>query len=379
MILYTIIALYYIVCMLFEKILEKQINRKMWLVFLLLPLFFMAALRAPTVGTDTLNYYQSYLIISQESFFSESASRMEIGYVMLARLLSTLGLDFLGFQIVTTAFIFFSFGKFILKYSKNIAFSVYFFVASRMFFATMNISRQYIAVAILLLSVEFIKKRQFLKFFLIVLLASLFHTTAIVFLVIYPIVQLRLNFKKTIVFISLGIVSGILFDYIVQLFINITGRYQEYLAGGYFNFEGNVAIYFNLLINFSFFIVGVLIRYWDIPIKMNNNCDKLKGLGIRKVKLISNETIWYASCLITFILSIVGLNSTIMDRIETYFTVFFLAYIPSLVQGIKSKEIRVIVTGSIVIGLFANFVLIMIYRPNWNLVFPYNWYWNWNW
>ncbi|MBD7909420.1 EpsG family protein [Sporosarcina gallistercoris] len=377
MILYIGIALFYIMCMLIEKILGQRINRAGWTVFLLLPLFVLVAFRAPTIGTDTLNYYQSYLLIAQESFFSTSASRLEFGYVMLARLISSLGLDFLGFQIVTTFFIFFSFGKFIYKYSMYLAFSVYFFVTSRMLFGTMNISRQYIAVAILLFSVDSLQKRRFVRFSIIVLLASFFHSTAIVFLIMYPLIGLKINFRKTIFIIGSGILSSIFFDYLIRIFINITGKYEGYLDGGYFNFEGNIAIYFNLLINFSFFIVGLVIGYWNTSKEINKNTLSEKTSGKNRIKFSPNEKVWYVVCLLALIVSIVGLNSTIMSRIELYFSVFFLAYIPSLIQTIKSKEIRVIISSSIIVGLFASFLVIMVYRPNWTTVFPYYWYWNW--
>src|SRR5690625_3220579 len=376
MLMYIGLAIFYTVCIMFEKIYRKSINKKIWVFVLVTPLLILSALRAPTVGNDTFNYLRSYTTVSQESFFSHSQSRLEIGYIYYMRVIAQLGFSYLGFQVITSTLTLFSVSRFIYKYSSSIAFSFYIFMTTRMFFGTMNISRQYLAMAILLFSVELIKKRKFIKFSFLVLIATSFHSTAIVFLIVYPLSKLKLNAMTTIKLIVVGIFSGLFFDQIVQVFLSITGRYAGYLEGRYFNFEGNIAIYLSLIINFLFFVLAFSTKYWkykdqDIlknQINTKSNLPKFK---------ISNENIWYVFCLLTLILSIAGLNSTIIGRIESYFSIFFLAYIPSVLKSVKSRHLRVIVTLGVIVGLFASFVVVMVYRPNWTTVFPYQWYWNW--
>ena len=48
---------------------DKKSNKKIYIFLLVFPLFILAAFRAPSVGNDTLNYYKSYLTVSQEAFF----------------------------------------------------------------------------------------------------------------------------------------------------------------------------------------------------------------------------------------------------------------------------------------------------------------------
>ncbi|RIW36054.1 EpsG family protein [Bacillus salacetis] len=379
MALYIGLSIFYILVMLLEWMIGKRLNSKLSIIILLLPLFILAGFRATTVGNDTLNYYTTFLSVSQENLFSSTVSRLEIGYIFLMRIIGNLGLSYLGFQIITTAFIFLSIGRFIYKYSLNPALSVFVFVTSRMFFGTMNISRQYIAIAILLYSIDFLKKREFTKFFIIVFLASLFHSSALVFLILYPIALVKLNKKRIILFIGVGTILSIIFDNVIQLVINLTNKYQGYLDSQYFNFEGNTAIYFQLAIYFIFFIVGSYTGYWksdynNIKEINSNTINKRIRKSNNKGVTITNEMIWYVAALLTFIIGIVGLNSTIMDRIAMYFSVFYLAYIPSLITKIRSKHIRVIIINGIILGLFLSFCIVMIYRPNWNTVFPYVWY-----
>jgi len=103
--------------------------------------------------------------------------------------------------------------------------------------------------------------------------------------------------------------------------------------------------------------------------------------GEREGKLLKlrlpNEKLWYTFCLLTLIINIVGLNATILSRVESYFSIFFLAFIPSVLRAIKSQELRALVLLGVVAGLFASFVVVMVYRPYWTGVFPYQWYWDW--
>ncbi|MFW6015707.1 MAG: EpsG family protein, partial [bacterium] len=321
-------------------------------------------------------YLKSYNLVSPEAFFSATQSRMEIGYVIYMRVIALLGFSYLGFQIITSALILFSLSRFIYKYSNNVAFSFFVFMTTRMFFATMNISRQYLAVAILLFTVEFIREGKFIKFSLLVLVASSFHFTAIIFLIAYPLVNLKLNAKKTILLIGGGIINALLFDQMVKFFVAVTGRYAGYLEGGYFNFESNFAIYLNLGINLLFFLVAFLTKYWKSRLPQKYNIKTQSNNKFHNHK-ISDEQLWYTFCLLTLILSIIGINATILSRVEAYFSVFFLTFIPRIIKHIKSKELRAIVTLGIIAGLFASFVVVMVFRPYWTTVFPYQWYWNW--
>ena len=374
--LYICIVLYYVLSMVIEKILHNRLNRKIWVLIIVLPLLILSAFRAPTVGNDTFNYYRSYMMVSQEAFFSPSQSRLELGYIFYMRLIALFGFSYLGFQIITSTFIMFSVSRFIYKYSSNMAFSFFIFITARMFFNSMNISRQFLSIAILLFSIDFIKERKFIKFTIFVLLATSIHFTSIVFFVVYPLSYIKFNAKKTILLLSLGVISAISFDKLIQIFVSVTGRYAGYLEGGYFNFEGNIAIYINLIINLLFFLVAVFTKYW--------RCDELEkldeklGLNNQFIKQgFSNENLWYIFCLLTLILSIIGLNATILSRIESYYSIFFLAFIPNVVKYIRSKELRAIVTLGIIVGLFASFIVVMVFRPYWTTVYPYVWYWDW--
>src|SRR5690625_4956893 len=112
MLIYVILTFFYLVCIFIESTLKltlKRLHPNFWIIFLVTPLFIFAAFRDISVGNDTFPYYRAYQSISQENLFAASDSRFEIGYVYLVRLLGMLGFDYIGFQIVTTFFIYYVF------------------------------------------------------------------------------------------------------------------------------------------------------------------------------------------------------------------------------------------------------------------------------
>lgn len=382
MFLYIILSIYYVLCILIElglKNKNKKINENFWIFILLFPLFFLAAFRSVNVGNDTYNYFRSFNLISQESLFSSTVSRLEIGYVFLVKFLSKLGLNYLGFQVVVNLFIYYVFGITIKKYSKFYSVSAFVFFNMNMFFQTMNISRAYLAISFLLLSIKYIIDRNFIKFLIFVLIATLFHTSAIVFLIIYPFTYLKWTYKKFLIFIFISISVSLFFNQIIELFIQITGRYESYLSSKYFQFEDNIARYFYLLFQLVFFIIGLFSRYYKLNIltianKSNNVIDSIKKLNINEQSIKIN--LWFSSTAITLLIAIAGLKATIMSRIGIYFSTLYIIYIPEIINHIKTLKIGKLLTFVILTLLLFYFYIIMIYRPNWIGVIPYEFYWN---
>lgn len=98
--------------------------------------------------------------------------------------------------------------KIIFTESKNPFLSFIMIVSLEYFFFSLTGLRQAIAMAITMLAYYMIKKRKPIKFVLIVLLASLFHMSAIVFLIIYPLARVKFGFVQVII---AAIATGLFF------------------------------------------------------------------------------------------------------------------------------------------------------------------------
>lgn len=358
--IYLMLALCYVVGIIIEIKDRKLNNRKLWISILIIPLFLLTAFRGLDVGNDTYNYYLSFNSLSNENLFSPINSRLEIGYVLLIRLFGMLDINYFIFQVCISIFVYISIAVFIYKYSSNKSLSIFIFITMRMMFGSMNITRQYIAIAIILYSFKYLINRNLIKFSIIVLIASLFHETAIIFLIIYPISYIKLTNRRIILILTMFLIINITFARYISLLTNFLGVYDNYLNSKYFDLEGNVAVYFQLGINIAFFILALTAKkYRDEILKKEKNRDK-KSLML-----------FYTS-LLAVGLGIVGLKSAIIDRLVLYFSIFSIVYIPNTLSYIRNKKITLMIGYIIIIFLFISFFIIMKFRPNWNNVIPYS-------
>ena len=123
--------------------------------------------------------------------------------------------------------------------SKYWFFSIFLFIGFTIYYATMNVVRQYVAIAILLLAYDFFKNKKYIGFILLALLAALFHTSAIISLLILPVYFIVKNGKITKLFVFFYFISLIcIFVDAREIFklldFLIPSRYINYLNSEFF-------------------------------------------------------------------------------------------------------------------------------------------------
>ena len=119
--------------------------------------------------------------------------------------------------------------------SSDFAMTVFLFMAFGLYFQTYNTVRYYLALAILLWSMYHVVAGNNVKFVLLVLLAAMFHKTAICVLLFYPFCRLKWN-RALIAVMAAGGISGLIFkDKYLALFLRLYPSYvneEEYLSSG---------------------------------------------------------------------------------------------------------------------------------------------------
>lgn len=163
-------------------------------------LFIMIAFRNQYVGTvDSHRYYDnwSYMHDLPKSMLGNyiQNSEMEAGYLVTIWALSHI---FPNPQMVfvLSAFLFvISVCRFIHKNSDDVCLSFVMFVCLGLYTFMVQGLRQAIAMCICLFAIEFYKNKKYIRFIVIVLLATIFHKTAIVFLAVFFIRFLKIQWK----------------------------------------------------------------------------------------------------------------------------------------------------------------------------------------
>lgn len=180
--LYAIIFLY----LLKEK-------KKIFFILTTINLVIINGLRDSSIGVDTIRYEKNFYTAATESIAELADRRSEFGYNFLSKIAVEIFGSFNIWLLIIAIFLFAAFGWFLYKYSKNVYISYLVFLALGFYGHTFNITRQLIAVMIVLFSYPHLLKRNFLKFSGIVLVASLFHTSALVFFPAYFICSIKLK------------------------------------------------------------------------------------------------------------------------------------------------------------------------------------------
>lgn len=363
MTVYSVLILFYAICS-FVDFESLHINRRKATFFLLIPAFFLVAFRDLSIGNDTYMYSYGFERINQMQTLSEaiSNSRYELGYVIVNYVVGMFNGNYQLFQVIITAFIFMSLFCFVSEYSCNVGLSCYIFLTTRMMIGPMNTVRMWCAIAILLFSIKFIEKRKLIVFCIIVVCATLFHKTAIVFLISYPLCNKKNNGTKLPLWIIISsCVISVFGNTVFVKVTNMIGIYEGYLNSVYFNNDSNIAVILGLLIDVSFAILFILYKQKLIE---SSHADE------RISEVFEFNRISYVLFFLVVGLDIIGLNNTIMNRISTYYSVTFLCSIPNLVMCIKGKT-QITVQLAIMFFLALQFYIVMIYRPEWNGVTPY--------
>lgn len=319
-------------------------------VFLFLGL--VAILRGPVVGNDTETYIDLFRSIAQSNDLSVFLLRYEIGYVWFNKICSKVSENPQTIIIISGIITTVGYLYFFKRYSKAVFLSVVMFVCLRYYDQTLNIIRECIAICILLYSYKYIANHNFIKFCLCVILAFVFHKTAIIFLIAWWIVKLEFKMRNLLLISSLSIVFAIQFGAIFQHLLTVFETYSYYDGGKYFG-ETRLATILMLVMQVVFLGLAFYIRKKNIS---HVSADDDRMLMLWSVGI----------CIL-----IVSTQFNLLDRIATYFNVFSLVALPNLISIIGNKNNKLVVSTMLVILLLGYYISILEFKSSWNRIYPY--------
>lgn len=206
----------------FSKFKNKKANI-IHLLIVFLGIFFIVGFRHPSMGVDLQygtndGYIGMYKLIASSSFkdvLNQNFMNFEKGYVIFNKLISYFGNNEQVLLIASAILSLFPICYIYWKYSDNFELSMIVYISLTCFLMTFSGLRQACAIGICFSSFYFIKNRKIIPFVLLVILAYTFHSSAIFFLLAYPIYIL--NIKKQYRFYTLILVL-VVFVFRTQIF-----------------------------------------------------------------------------------------------------------------------------------------------------------------
>ena len=241
-------------------------GKKTYLWFTFVELTLLGGLRSINVGTDTSAYHDIFNSIAKiDTLQGLFDRREELGYVLLNKLLSALGGDAQMLIFVCSMFIAGGFILFIAKISDHVIFSVFLLFTLMMYLSSFNIVRQFMATVIILNGFSYLKEKKLVKYGLVCVVAWLFHSTSIIWIVLGIVPLIKWNANKTALYLGILLFAVVMAPVIIKLIILILPQYSGYLSTGYFQPSGEeMPIVVNgAIIAFLTFVIAIARPYQD--------------------------------------------------------------------------------------------------------------------
>lgn len=315
----------------------------------LIGLFFIlfAGLRWQT-GTDWNNYIYYFNIVDHLKI---GRSGFEFFFELLARVTKFIFRNY-QFMLLITAGIIIGFSyKAISKFSPYPIFSVFLLYAY-----SINSSgfgyRQDIAIAICLFSLFYIHERKLKPYLLCVLAAFLFHQSALIFIPVYWIYNIKWNIKLTVLISVLIVVLYIIFnkfETIIGLFFS-ESLYKLELYGN----EGNSGFRETIV---GIFNRAIILVFPFLIILNNKNKDTILLRGLLNIFIFG--------LILYFIISPLG---PVYTRFTRFYDIFQILILP-LSLLIANKNEKIVYLYLIIIFYIIKFVFVIL--TDQNIFVPY--------
>ena len=278
-------------------------REKIFLMAAFFAVFLVIALQSEQSNNDLIQYYRAFRRYSNYTWGNYQYiidTAKDPLYYIFGSLFSHIGFSFRQWYLLIGFIYAFSIYWLVGRYSSNVYISYIVLITVGSLGFAMSGMRQTLAFAILMFSFKYMENKKIIKFILLVLIATQFHSTAIIFILAYPLYWFKLRMRNLII-LALGAVVVILNRrFFLAGFINFMGTDETY--SGYLEKESGLSI--AGVIIFGFILIFCLVSYY---------------LGVEDAKYRGLCNLAIAS--LTFrILSVIMIAE--MFRVSMYFAVF---------------------------------------------------------
>lgn len=312
-------------------------------------LVFFYMMRKLFIGYDTYSYVSVFENIANCSAYKEISERhiamgWEKLFVRFIYLISRISDNKYFFLFVIGTCLYFSIIYFITSLSKNFLISIIFFVLYGFYFSSTNLMRQFCAISIVLFGVNFFLKKKYVRYYIVIFLASFFHTTALI-CVLLPIINI-FKLKKSFIVFYFFVMTVLIFfsNNLLSFAIHyVAPQYESYFTSSSFGIlsKSKLGSLLNLFIGVILFIY------------FYSNYNEKDEIYSKLLKIFMFGLLFTAA----------SAKFTQIGRIASYFS-------PSafILISMGKKNILFYFTFFI---LIVYCVIVNLFRPEWTGFFPY--------
>lgn len=348
---------------------KSRKNKIILLILAVVPMFFISAIRY-NVGTD---YEKRYVADYYTLLEGKNVGNLEIGFKAIDYLCLFFTKEPYLIFVITSLIILAIIFEVIYKKSSNRILSIIIFFLGGYFFATLNIIRQYISVAFILLGYQFLmsenKKKAYIGFVICAILAFFMHSSSIICFIIILLTKKNIMDARWV--IPLSILILILNKNIMVILTPIikNTRFNVYLTGKFTTGELSIL---QIVENLIIYLAMYFSYYFEK--KQGKELDK-QGITLLNIQGLA------------LLLTVSGVIHTLFIRMAIYFVAFQIISIPyffnilqfntitdkinkKFKKNLKTKTVEIIIYSCIVLGFGAMFIYTNILNND-NEVLPY--------
>lgn len=341
--------------MLFSVVRLGQLRERNFLALAMLFLYLLATLRAVEIGNDTRHYSEIFAEVRSNL----TQLTLEAGYLCINSLIGSFTDNFYVFLAVTDAVIYYAYYKLIKKYSSNYVLSVLLFLCFGFWGDTINIIRQELAIAMFLYVYILTDDGKKIRGFILGILAPLFQRTSLSYF-IYFLIPRRINKKFYAIAGPIGVLTVLLIDRIIMLVTRFVPRFGRYLLDTSKYKLGRVE---PAVVLYCVFLLVV----WALALYVYEHA----GDNIESDEWTVQIEMQINMVFTAFLIMLVATKFNLLDRCAMFFNIFVIILIPNMISMIKKDEYRHLVQSGFTLAAIGYFVVVCIFRPDWNHIYPY--------
>ena len=314
-----------------NRISRQQLLNRISLLSVFLILFGVSACRL-NVGNDYAKYVEFMHLINCNAFVPT-----EFGFNEVVRFLYEIS----GFENYLLVFAFFAFFTVLLflvaiyRQAESFSFSFFLFMALGYYFQSFNTVRYYLALAIAVMAIPYVLRKEWAKFILLVLLGASLHKSLLVVIPLYFLASLP--WKKWQLAIGAAFCSTFFFlqDFYLRAVIFLYPTYEdtEYLEGG--------TSYVNIVRCLAVLILSLVYYQNAVKESRRNRFYFYCNLG---------ALVMYVCC--SFL--------PVISRIGYYLTITHIFFLPALLGKIEDKKIKKLLTSGVILAAVFYFIIFIL-------------------
>ena len=212
----------------------------------------LLAFRSANIGADVLRYFEHYNIVKSYSFSQviRVYQNSDLGYFIFTKLLAIVFSHRQWLLIIVALFTTIPMATMYYRESENSLVSIALFMVMPIFQMNFSGLRQAMAISFIVPAMYAVRDRNLKRFLIIVAFACLFHSSAIIILLMYPIYHWKIK-RKHLIFIFPLIAFVYTFNSEIYMFVFrfIDEKFQERYA-----YTTQTGAYTMLLVFFVFVI-----------------------------------------------------------------------------------------------------------------------------